>query len=28
VLKPQNQKLWWGEVQGWLEKYLSSNPKA
>jgi dipeptidyl aminopeptidase/acylaminoacyl peptidase len=28
VLKPQNQKLWWGEVQGWLQKYLSSNPKA
>jgi dipeptidyl aminopeptidase/acylaminoacyl peptidase len=28
VLKPQNQKLWWGEVQGWLEKYLSANPKA
>lgn len=20
--KPQNQRLWWGEVQGWLEKYL------
>ena len=28
VQKPQNQKLWWGEVQGWLEKYLNSNPKA
>jgi dipeptidyl aminopeptidase/acylaminoacyl peptidase len=28
VLKPQNQKLWWGEVQGWLEKYLNSGPKA
>lgn len=28
ILKPQNQKLWWGEVQGWLEKYLGSNPKA
>ena len=20
--KPQNQRLWWSEVQGWLEKYL------
>ena len=20
--KPQNQRLWWGEVQGWLTKYL------
>lgn len=20
--KPQNQKLWWNEVQGWMEKYL------
>jgi dipeptidyl aminopeptidase/acylaminoacyl peptidase len=28
ILKPQNQKLWWGEVQGWLEKYLNANPKA
>jgi dipeptidyl aminopeptidase/acylaminoacyl peptidase len=28
VQKPQNQKLWWGEVQGWLQKYLNSNPKA
>ncbi len=28
ILKPQNQKLWWGEVQSWLEKYLNSNPKA
>jgi dipeptidyl aminopeptidase/acylaminoacyl peptidase len=26
--KPQNQKLWWGEVQGWLEKYLEGKPKA
>jgi dipeptidyl aminopeptidase/acylaminoacyl peptidase len=25
--KPQNQRLWWGEVQGWLEKYLAK-PKA
>ncbi|MDQ6827913.1 MAG: S9 family peptidase [Gemmatimonadota bacterium] len=23
--KPQNQRLWWGEVQGWLKKYLSPN---
>ena len=22
--KPQNQRLWWGEVQGWLGKYLGS----
>ena len=22
VLKPQNQRLWWSEVQGWLAKYL------
>jgi dipeptidyl aminopeptidase/acylaminoacyl peptidase len=22
VLKPQNQQLWWGQVQGWFEKYL------
>jgi dipeptidyl aminopeptidase/acylaminoacyl peptidase len=22
VQKPQNQKLWWSEVQGWLGKYL------
>jgi dipeptidyl aminopeptidase/acylaminoacyl peptidase len=21
--KPQNQRLWWSEVQGWLTKYLS-----
>ncbi|HEY4219363.1 MAG TPA: S9 family peptidase [Gemmatimonadaceae bacterium] len=26
--KPQNQQLWWGEVQGWLEKYLEGKPKA
>jgi dipeptidyl aminopeptidase/acylaminoacyl peptidase len=26
--KPQNQRLWWGEVQGWLEKYLEGKPKA
>jgi dipeptidyl aminopeptidase/acylaminoacyl peptidase len=28
VLKPQNQRLWWGEVQGWLKKYLEAGPKA
>ncbi|MEO8879911.1 MAG: S9 family peptidase [Gemmatimonadaceae bacterium] len=22
IQKPQNQKLWWSEVQGWLGKYL------
>jgi dipeptidyl aminopeptidase/acylaminoacyl peptidase len=26
VGKPQNQRLWWGEVQGWLTKYLN-DPK-
>jgi dipeptidyl aminopeptidase/acylaminoacyl peptidase len=25
VLKPQNQKLWWDQVQGWFTKYLNSN---
>jgi dipeptidyl aminopeptidase/acylaminoacyl peptidase len=24
ILKPQNQRLWWGEVQGWLSKYLGA----
>ena len=24
ILKPQNQRLWWNEVQGWMSKYLSS----
>jgi len=28
VQKPQNQRLWWGEVQGWLKKYLETGPKA
>jgi dipeptidyl aminopeptidase/acylaminoacyl peptidase len=23
ILKPQNQRLWWNEVQGWMSKYLS-----
>ena len=23
ILKPQNQRLWWSEVQGWLKKYLT-----
>ena len=22
ILKPQNQRLWWSEVQGWLGRYL------
>jgi dipeptidyl aminopeptidase/acylaminoacyl peptidase len=22
VQKPQNQRLWWSEVQGWMEKHL------
>src|SRR6185437_13049678 len=25
--KPQNQRLWWSEVQGWLETYLHASPK-
>lgn len=24
IAKPQNQRLWWGEVQRWLTKYLAS----
>ncbi len=28
IAKPQNQRLWWGEVQGWLKKYLEAGPKA
>jgi len=24
IAKPQNQRLWWGEVQGWLSKYLAA----
>jgi dipeptidyl aminopeptidase/acylaminoacyl peptidase len=27
ILKPQNQRLWWAEVQAWLTKYLSG-PQA
>jgi dipeptidyl aminopeptidase/acylaminoacyl peptidase len=23
ILKPQNQRLWWNEVQGWMSKYLA-----
>jgi dipeptidyl aminopeptidase/acylaminoacyl peptidase len=23
ILKPQNQRLWWNEVQGWMTKYLN-----
>jgi dipeptidyl aminopeptidase/acylaminoacyl peptidase len=23
ILKPQNQRLWWSEVQGWMSKYLN-----
>jgi dipeptidyl aminopeptidase/acylaminoacyl peptidase len=26
--KPQNQRLWWNEVQGWMERYLGGRPKA
>jgi dipeptidyl aminopeptidase/acylaminoacyl peptidase len=28
ILKPQNQRLWWSEVQGWLGKYLDGTPKT
>jgi dipeptidyl aminopeptidase/acylaminoacyl peptidase len=28
ILKPQNQRLWWSEVQGWLSKYAAVKPKA
>jgi dipeptidyl aminopeptidase/acylaminoacyl peptidase len=24
IAKPQNQRLWWNEVQGWLTKYLAA----
>ena len=24
ILKPQNQRLWWSEVQGWMAKYLGT----
>jgi dipeptidyl aminopeptidase/acylaminoacyl peptidase len=23
IAKPQNQQLWWNEVQGWFTKYLN-----
>lgn len=26
VLRPQNQRLWWGEVQSWLTKYMGTSP--
>jgi dipeptidyl aminopeptidase/acylaminoacyl peptidase len=28
ILKPQNQRLWWSEVQGWLRKWLTPEPRA
>jgi len=28
IAKPQNQRLWWSEVQGWLEKYLHAGSTA
>jgi dipeptidyl aminopeptidase/acylaminoacyl peptidase len=28
IQKPQNQRLWWSEVQGWLGKYLEGKQKA
>jgi dipeptidyl aminopeptidase/acylaminoacyl peptidase len=24
--KPQNQRLWWGEMQGWFSKWLAAGP--
>jgi dipeptidyl aminopeptidase/acylaminoacyl peptidase len=26
--KPQNQRLWWSEVQSWLTKYLEAKPRT
>ena len=26
--KPQNQRLWWNEVQAWLERYLEAKPRT
>jgi dipeptidyl aminopeptidase/acylaminoacyl peptidase len=26
--KPQNQRLWWNEVQSWLDKYLEAKPRT
>ena len=28
ILKPQNQRLWWSEVQGWLRRHLGERPRA
>ena len=28
VGKPQNQELWWREMQGWFAKYLNGAPSA
>ena len=28
ILKPQNQRLWWGEVQKWLAKYLGAGSQV
>ena len=27
ILKPQNQRLWWSEVQGWFTKYMVSETR-
>ena len=24
ILKPQNQRVWWNEVQGWFGRYLKA----
>ena len=28
ILKPQNQRLWWSEVQGFLTRFLTDRPRA
>ena len=28
IAKPQNQRLWWGEIQGWFRKYLDADTRA
>ncbi len=28
IAKPQNQRLWWSEVQGWFTKYLAGKPSS
>jgi dipeptidyl aminopeptidase/acylaminoacyl peptidase len=28
IQKPQNQRLWWNETLGWLDRYLGGKPSA